>query len=333
MSASELIRAACVALVLCAGAASADPRWGLTWKAPEGCIQAAELAERVERRLGNPVFGTEPDLRIDGYLAAATGTPPGAKWRARLTLVDAQGSVQGSRDVTSPESSCRAIDDSLVLVVAVMIDPKAALTPFAAPGEPPKEPEPAPPPAQVAPAPPPQLPRPAPQPYFQGGTPPARMELVNGNIYLGYQALDHATFYSLVHRNDLQFSLAARLANRILGLTFGFIAVTAGAGFLAAHARDVDCVRWSGTPTNRGSCVESSNWALFAGAGIAAFGVASLVVGFAVPSYPTSEAEDRRLIDQYNSNLREPRPATVRLQLSPVPGGLVAGLSGALPGL
>jgi hypothetical protein len=322
MSASDP-RAWALACALLTTTAFAEQRWGLTWRAADGCIQAAELAERVERRLGRPVFGAEPDLRIDGYLVAAEGTPKNAKWRARLTLVDAHGTVQGSRDVTSPEASCRGIDDSLVLVVAVMIDPSAALTPFASPEPPP----PGPPPAQQGPTPPPPPPgqlmpqRALPMPWES--SPPDKMLLVNGTVYLGYQQLDQAVFYQMVHRNDLRSSLYTRSATRIFARIFGFIAITAGAAFLIGHALDVDCVAFAGTPTNRGGCVQSADWALWIGAGAAAFGVGSLALGFALPANPTSDAEDQQLIDEYNSHTlqKAKQQAPIDVRLAPVPGG------------
>jgi len=274
------------------------------------------------------VFGAEPDLRIDGYLVAADGTPKNAKWRARLTLVDAHGTVQGSRDVTSPEASCRGIDDSLVLVVAVMIDPSAALTPFASPA--PQQPPPAATPGPTAPPPPPgQLipPRPLPMPWE--ASPPDKMLLVNGTVYLGYQQLDQAVFYQMVHRDDLRSSLYTRTATKIFARIFGFIGITVGAGFLIAHALDVDCVRFSGTPANRGSCLESADWALWTGAGAAAFGVGSLALGFGLPGHPTNEGEDQQLIDEYNAHTLQKvkQQAPVDVQLAPVPGGWAVLLS------
>ncbi|MFT3840831.1 MAG: hypothetical protein QM723_27830 [Myxococcaceae bacterium] len=331
MSASDR-RALALACVLLSSAAFAEQRWGLTWKAADGCIQAAELAERVERRLGRPVFGAEPDLRIDGYLVSADGTPKNAKWRARLTLIDAHGTVEGSRDVTTADASCRGIDDSLVLVVAVMIDPSAALTPFASPSPPPPTPSP-PPVATPGPTPPPAPPgqlipqRPLPMPWE--AAPPDKMLLVNGQVYLGYQQLDQGAFYQMVHRKDLEGALYTRSATRVLARVAGFIAATAGAGFLVAHWLDVDCVRFSGTPQNHGTCVQSADWALWTGVGLAAFGVGSLALGFALPAHPTTDGEDQQLIDEYNARSQEKvrQRAPIDVQLAPIPGGVAVLLS------
>ncbi len=120
--------------------------WGLSWRAPDACIQPAELVQRVEERLGREVFGPDPDLRIDGVMRELDSEP---RWRATLTLVDRKGAVKGSRGVTSSDASCRAMDASLALVIAVMIDPMAAMReePPVAQPEPPAPAPPAPAPA------------------------------------------------------------------------------------------------------------------------------------------------------------------------------------------
>ena len=125
-------------------APGADARWGLRWQAPMECIQPADLARAVEEKLGRHVFGPAPEFTVDGVLRA--GASP--KWRAQFTLVDANGSVQGTREVTG-DDACAAMNASLALIVAVMIDPRVALG-----GAP--VPEPTAPPLPVAEPPPPQ---------------------------------------------------------------------------------------------------------------------------------------------------------------------------------
>jgi hypothetical protein len=134
---------ALVALLLLAAPAP-DARWGLRWQAPKECIQPADLARAVEDKLGRQVFGPSPEFTVDGVMRA--GTSP--KWRAQFTLVDASGAVQGTREVTSEQASCTAMDSSLALIVAVMIDPRVALGGAVVPEtSTPPMPEPAPPPA------------------------------------------------------------------------------------------------------------------------------------------------------------------------------------------
>src|SRR5688500_18509690 len=129
MSAAELLPAVRFALlaVLAAppvGALAAPPLTGLTWKAPEGCIQAGELAARVEDRVGRTTFATHAARHVQGQLRGHDERP---RWHVKLTLVDDHGTVLGSRELASNAAQCRALDDSLVFVLAVMIDPEVAL--------------------------------------------------------------------------------------------------------------------------------------------------------------------------------------------------------------
>ncbi|MCY1083480.1 hypothetical protein [Archangium lansingense] len=149
-----------VVLLLASGPALAGPgsesRWGLRWNAGPGCIQAAPLARAVEERLGRTVFGPEPEYLVDGVLER--GGPSG--WKARLSLVDVRGNVLGSREVSTREEACSAIEPRLLLVMALMIDPTAALS-----GPASTSPAPASPPVQEPPPEPspPESPRPRPE--------------------------------------------------------------------------------------------------------------------------------------------------------------------------
>ncbi|WP_257457842.1 hypothetical protein [Archangium lipolyticum] len=142
-----------VLLLLASGTAWAGPRpesrWGLRWNAAPGCIQAAPLARAVEGRLGRTVFGPEPEFLVDGVLER--GTPSG--WKAKLSLVDASGNVLGSREVSTKEEACTAIEPRLLLVIALMIDPSAAFSSPASPPPPPPPPEPEPEPVTPEPGP------------------------------------------------------------------------------------------------------------------------------------------------------------------------------------
>ncbi|WP_141617558.1 hypothetical protein [Myxococcus sp. AB036A] len=108
-------------LLATASPAPSSARWGLHWNAPSECIQAAPLARAVEARLGRSVFGALPDVLIHGVLEPASSSG----WSARLTLVDARGTVLGSRDIDSATPACADIERRLVLVLALMIDPEA----------------------------------------------------------------------------------------------------------------------------------------------------------------------------------------------------------------
>ncbi len=196
--------------VLLAASAVESP-WGLSWRAPPECIGPAELVLEVENRLGRPVFGADPELRIDGILKRPEAEPT---WRAKLILLDKTGAVLGSRDVFSSEKDCRSLDASLTLVIAVMIDPLASLSSPSErapdPGELPALPSPS--PAPSASAPPPSAPvvrseaRPLPASppptrgqgvlAFEGGFGPAPAPTL-GLSYSGHMGLSPSLFLEL----------------------------------------------------------------------------------------------------------------------------------------
>ena len=92
----------------------------------EACIASRELAAAVEARLGRPVFvsAARADVTVEGRVEKVDD-PTG--WRAVIVLSDADGEVLGERELTAEGEDCAALVDPLVLVVAVMIDPDAAL--------------------------------------------------------------------------------------------------------------------------------------------------------------------------------------------------------------
>lgn len=111
----------------------------------ENCIDAEELRSTVEARLSRPLFAPrgQADVRVVGGIEAA-----GGKWLARITLTSARGEPMGERELESESRDCSALDDSLALVLAVMLDiPRTRI------------PEPA--PARAASAPPPAVDTPA----------------------------------------------------------------------------------------------------------------------------------------------------------------------------
>lgn len=108
------VLATCIASV---GVAD-ESTWGLRWQAPADCIDSATLARAIEAKLGRHVFGFNPSFRVDGV---GSEVRPG-EWKAELTLTDGGGTVAGTRDLTA-KGDCRALDDSLVFVIAVIIDP------------------------------------------------------------------------------------------------------------------------------------------------------------------------------------------------------------------
>ena len=142
--------AALLVLVSATGARAQDPprTSALSWvrlPGAEGCIGTHALASAVEARLRRPVFvsASEADVSVEGRIEA-TSRPRG--WRAVVAISDTHGAVLGERTLESADASCNALDEAVVLVVAVMINPDAALSPVGpAPPTPPAPPPPAPP--------------------------------------------------------------------------------------------------------------------------------------------------------------------------------------------
>jgi hypothetical protein len=107
-------------VVLLSSPAAAQTRWGLTWRAPDGCIGPGDLAQGVEEKLGRSLFAKDPQYRVEGNLARGTAT----RWKARFTLVSAAGEVLGTRELTADDADCRALDQRLTLAVALTIEPE-----------------------------------------------------------------------------------------------------------------------------------------------------------------------------------------------------------------
>jgi hypothetical protein len=131
-------------------------------------VTTQDLARDVEARLGRSVFvsASNADVSVEGRIE------PKSKggWRAAISVRDDHGALLGTRDLESASASCSDMREELAFVIAIMIDPDAALTPrHPAPA---LAPAPAPAPAPVpvpAPAPAPALapalaPAPAPSP-------------------------------------------------------------------------------------------------------------------------------------------------------------------------
>jgi hypothetical protein len=89
----------------------------------EACIGPTELAQRIETRLGRAVFepaGTA-EFALEGHIqpSAAGG------FEVLLALNDAKGNQLGVRELSSPVTECRALDDAVTLVVTVTLYPES----------------------------------------------------------------------------------------------------------------------------------------------------------------------------------------------------------------
>jgi hypothetical protein len=117
-------------------AAAGPPRHALRWTREPGaetCTSADALEAAVETRLGRLVFARaeKPAVIIEGRVSPS--------WHVGIQVRNADGSAIGERVLDERATDCRALDDALVLVISLIIDPNAALRETPAPA-PPREP-------------------------------------------------------------------------------------------------------------------------------------------------------------------------------------------------
>jgi hypothetical protein len=120
----------CMAL-LCVGRAHAVDlhRPGLNWvrlAGAEQCVSAAQLAAKVEARVGRVLFVTpyEAEVFVDGFVRKAASQG----WDVTLDVSDPDGRVLGKRDMHFDGEDCAVIDDGVALVIAVTLYPNTGLT-------------------------------------------------------------------------------------------------------------------------------------------------------------------------------------------------------------
>jgi hypothetical protein len=116
-----------LAVARTAAAASERPSYALSWSRAEearACIGDQALARKVEERLGRAVFVSPAaaELSLEGRIER---TPGG--WSAVISVYDHDGQRLGQRELSSGEQDCRALDRPLSLMLALTIDPGAAL--------------------------------------------------------------------------------------------------------------------------------------------------------------------------------------------------------------
>lgn len=131
--------------------ADSSARHTLSWtRAPgaEGCIDADALAAAVDARLGRTAFkvADERTIRIEAHVR-----PFERGWHVAISVRAPDGESLGQRELEERGADCRVLDDVLVLVLALIIDPDAAMR---EPAPPPPIPPPIPPPPPPAPKPP-----------------------------------------------------------------------------------------------------------------------------------------------------------------------------------
>ncbi|WP_433926450.1 hypothetical protein AB3662_26375 [Sorangium cellulosum] len=125
--------------------AGAGPRTSsLAWvrmPGAEACVDARTLALAVERRLGRVAFvpPTLGEVAIEGRIERSQEA---GVWRATIRVFGAGGTAIGSREIEAAQVDCRAIDEQLELVIALLVDPDASLVLPRAAGSPASSPAP-----------------------------------------------------------------------------------------------------------------------------------------------------------------------------------------------
>lgn len=104
--------AATAALLVAAGASAGPSGLVLSWSAPPDCPQVAQVDAAVARMLGEETERPDP-ITVDGVI-----TRTGDGWQVALTRSDG-----GTRLLTG--TSCRAVSEAAVVVLALMVDPLA----------------------------------------------------------------------------------------------------------------------------------------------------------------------------------------------------------------
>jgi hypothetical protein len=128
-----------------ASPAAADPppvTAALDWhrsSAAEDCLDAGALASGVEKRLRRSVFA--PRERADVVVGVRLTRRPESAWVAQIELRSTKGQLIGTRELVTSAEDCSALDESLTLAIALMVDvsadelpkPVEALQPVEAP--------------------------------------------------------------------------------------------------------------------------------------------------------------------------------------------------------
>jgi len=106
---------------------------GLNWVRLAGaddCLSAAELADKVEVRVGRTLFvaTTEAELFVDGSVSGTARDASAYRtFDITLQISRPSGEVLGERVLAIEGESCSVIDDAVSLVIAVTLYPRSSL--------------------------------------------------------------------------------------------------------------------------------------------------------------------------------------------------------------
>jgi len=109
---------------LAAVTAAAEPEpVRLAWvrgQGADGCPAQPQIVEQVAARLGTSPFAADAARTIDAYVTRGEDG-----WRAVILVRARDGSLEGTRELTSTAPDCGAVEAASVLALALAIDPDA----------------------------------------------------------------------------------------------------------------------------------------------------------------------------------------------------------------
>ena len=97
----------------------AEPRVEVRWHAAPGCIDEATLVATVERTLDQPIFHARGDAAatLEGDVARTD-----SGYEAKIVLRSLDGTVAAEREIGTTATDCARLDDSIAVVVAMIVD-------------------------------------------------------------------------------------------------------------------------------------------------------------------------------------------------------------------
>ena len=101
--------------------------YALNWvraRGAEACISSSELAQRIEALIG-PVFRA-PDAADRAIEGMVEPSESGAGFAVHIRIAERDGESLGERMFESAAATCEELNDSIVLVTVLMVDPSAS---------------------------------------------------------------------------------------------------------------------------------------------------------------------------------------------------------------
>ena len=110
----------------CASTTARAEPYRLQWlrePGAESCVSGAALTRLLEQVIGPAASAQDMPVLVEGRIAPAA---PPLRWRMTLRVSDVHGELLGERELTHAAPHCSALTSSLLLILAMSIDPDAA---------------------------------------------------------------------------------------------------------------------------------------------------------------------------------------------------------------